>query len=288
MDMYKKIYNGNLRDEYRTDVFKFAHVESCGVHIGAQHITLRVHGRSDWHLLYVESGEMLFEVEGHPVTVGAGGCVIYPPKASQKYEQVSGVCYWIHFSGKCIDEIVMDAGLKSKCVIPSDGASEEIVRIFERMLYRYVANQSLRHLSLASDLLCLLLEIGRVAKNEVTDRDGRLRDLIVHMHKHYAQEIDLDRYAAMAGLSHGRFVHLFKESVGVSPYAYVLELRLSRAAELLLSTNHSVAQVSYAVGFSDPLYFSRRFKKRYQLSPLTFRKEFGHHSPPPTCSTGCD
>ena len=286
--MYKKIYNGNLKDAYRTDVFKFAHVESCGVHIGAQHITLRERGRSDWHLLYVESGEMLFEVDGAPVTVGAGGCVIYPPRIPQKYEQVSGVCYWIHFSGKCIDEIVMDAGLLSKCVIHADGASEEIVRIFERMLYRYAANQPHRHLTLASDLLCLLSEIGRIARDEEVDRDGRLRDVIVHMHKHYGEEIDLDRYAAMVGLSLGRFVHLFKESMGTSPYAYVLELRLTQAAELLLSTDRSVAQIAYAVGFSDPLYFSRSFKRRYQLSPLVFRKELGHHPQNRVRTTGCD
>ena len=286
--MYKKIYNGNLKDEYRTDVFKFAHVESCGVHIGAQHITLRERGRSDWHLLYVESGEMLFEVDGTAVVIGAGGCVIYPPKVPQKYEQLSGVCYWLHFSGKSIDEIVMDAGLKSRYVILDNSASEEIVRIFERMLYRYAANLPLRHLSLASDLVCLLVEIGRVARDETGNRDGRLRDVIVHMHKHYGEEIDLGRYAAMVGLSDGRFVHLFKESMGVSPYAYVLELRLERAAEMLLSTDRSVAEISYAVGFSDPLYFSRRFKKHYLLSPLAFRKEIGHRSKNHTRTTGCD
>ncbi len=286
--MNKTIYNGNLMDQYRSDSFKFAHVESCGVHIGAPHITVREKGRSDYHLLYVESGEMLFEVEGEEVTVGAGGCVIYPPRAPQKYEQISGVCYWTHFSGKCIPEILMDAGLRSKHLIRLDEADREVTRIFERMLYHYAAAQGLRHLSLASDLLSLLLEIGRIARRDGSDPDDRLREVIVQMHKHYAEEIELNEYAAMAGLSLGRFVHLFKECVGSSPYAYVSMLRLERAAELLLSTDQAVGQVAYEVGFSDPLYFSRRFKKQYGLSPNAFRKEIGRRTKPQAPSSGCD
>jgi AraC-like DNA-binding protein len=68
-------------------------------------------------------------------------------------------------------------------------------------------------------------------------------------------------------------MHLFKEVTGTSPYAYVLEQRLIRAAELLLSSDDPVSQISYLVGFSDPLHFSRLFKKKYGLSPEHFRKK---------------
>ena len=288
--MNKTIYNGNLLDIYDTVSFRFAHVASCGVHMDAKHITVRPKGRSDWHLLYVESGEMLCEIENETVAVGAGGFVLYPPQMPQAYEQNGGVCYWVHFSGTAIPEILLEAGIKSRRVLVKDTPRQEVTRIFERMIYRYATNQKLRDLSLSSDLVALLLEIGRiVCEGETAVWDDRLRSVIVHMHRNYSEPIDLEGYAAMAGLSLGRFTHIFKDTVGASPYAYLLDLRLSRAADILLSTDRSVSETAYEVGFSDPLYFSRLFKKRFELSPDRFRKQTGFGFKSHTRrSTGCD
>jgi len=66
-------------------------------------------------------------------------------------------------------------------------------------------------------------------------------------------------------------MHMFKEAMGVSAYSYVLDLRLSKAAELLLSSELSIAEIAYETGFSDPLYFSRIFRKRCGSSPEAFR-----------------
>lgn len=270
--MDKEIYNGNLSDVYNPKTNKFLTVISCGVHMDSKHVTVREIGRSDWHLLYVESGEMLATIDGVCETVSEGDFVIYPPGKPQRYEQRGGVCYWAHFSGINVREILKDAGLYDRVLFRAERVLRSVPRIFERMIYRYATNLKLRELSLSADLVSLLAELGKAADGETSAKvDDRLYPVIVHMNKHCFEEADLDLYAGMVGASRGRFMHIFKEAMGVSAYSYVLDLRIGKAAELLLSDEMSIAQVSYETGFSDPLYFSRIFRKRCGLSPEMFR-----------------
>lgn len=286
----KTVYNGDLHDRYYAS-YKFAAVASCGVHVNARHVTVREKGREDWHLLYVERGELLCEVDGATERIAAGGYVIYPPRVPHRYEQNGGVCYWVHFSGVSIPEIIADAGLKGRYLLPAAFVSSTVTRIFDRMIYRTVARERHRELALTADLIALLAEVGRLRGDErIPDTEERLYRVIVHMHKHCAEPIDLRQYAEMAGLSEGRFMHVFKAATGASPYAYVLGIRLERAADLLLSSELSVAEVAYDAGFTDPLYFSRRFRKRYGASPEKFRKERTERRGrgPRRGSSGCD
>ena len=270
--MEKEIYNGNLSDVYYPRTNKFLTVVSCGVHMDSKHVTVREIGRSDWHILYVESGEMLVTVNGVCENVGEGDFVRYPPGKPQRYEQRGGVCYWAHFSGINVREILKDAGLYDRVLFRAKRVCQSVPRIFDRMIYRYATDLKLRELSLSAELVSLLAELGKAADGDAREEvDERLYPVIVHMNKHCFEETDLDLYAGMVGVSRGRFMHIFKEAMGVSPYSYVLDLRIGKAVELLLSSDMSVAQIAYETGFSDPLYFSRIFRKRCGASPEMFR-----------------
>lgn len=270
--MEKEIYNGNLSDVYDPRTNKFLTVISCGVHMDSKHVTVREIGRRDWHLLYVESGEMLVTIDGVCENVGEGDFVIYPPGKPQRYEQRGGVCYWAHFTGTNVREILKDAGLYDRVLFRTGRGRRPVPRIFDRMIYRYATDLKLRELSLSAELVSLLAELGKAVDGDArAEVDDRLYPVIVHMNKHCFEEADLDLYADMVGVSRGRFMHLFKEAMGVSAYSYIIDLRIGKADELLLSSEMSIAQVAYETGFSDPLYFSRIFRKRRGLSPEMFR-----------------
>ncbi len=85
--------------------------------------------------------------------------------------------------------------------------------------------------------------------------------------------LSLNEYARGAGLSVSQFSHLFKRHYGTSPMAYFTELRIQRAKELLDITHLSIKEVSWKLGFEDPLYFSRLFKKVSGISPTAYRVE---------------
>ena len=67
-----------------------------------------------------------------------------------------------------------------------------------------------------------------------------------------------------------------KLTTGYSPSAYITELRLLRACVLLINTQPlaTIAQVAYSVGFRDPAYFSRAFKRRFGVTPKLLREKW--------------
>ncbi|MDT0318958.1 helix-turn-helix transcriptional regulator [Streptomyces millisiae] len=84
----------------------------------------------------------------------------------------------------------------------------------------------------------------------------------------------VERLAAEAGLSPGRLARLFTRRMGVPPMAYLGRLRAERAAALLIETDLPVAAVGRRVGWPDPNYASRRFRRHFGLSPARYRERF--------------
>lgn len=72
-------------------------------------------------------------------------------------------------------------------------------------------------------------------------------------------------------MSESNFYAVFKKHMGVSPISYINHYRMSIAAERLLETNRTATEIGYSVGISDPLYFSKLFKKTYGITPRGYR-----------------
>jgi AraC family transcriptional regulator len=87
--------------------------------------------------------------------------------------------------------------------------------------------------------------------------------------------ITISELATVAGLSQFHFIRAFKDSVGLSPYQYILSERVRRARELLSESDLSVANVALAVGFSDASQLKRAFRKFVGVTPTAFRRETG-------------
>jgi AraC-like DNA-binding protein len=101
---------------------------------------------------------------------------------------------------------------------------------------------------------------------------GQIREYIAH---HSAEPISLERLATMVGYSSGHLNVLFRKFTGKSLHQHLLEVRLNRARELLESGAYLVSQAAESVGFEDPLYFSKVFRRRFGLKPT----EIARHSP---------
>jgi AraC-like DNA-binding protein len=90
---------------------------------------------------------------------------------------------------------------------------------------------------------------------------------------HAFEQIALREVAAEAGLSPFTLVRQFHAAIGKSPYAYMLELRLARAKELLRTSDRPIRAVAERVGFRDPAYFSRLFASAVGCPPTVFRAD---------------
>lgn len=90
---------------------------------------------------------------------------------------------------------------------------------------------------------------------------------------HLETALKLEDLAAIVKLSVSHFVRAFHKSVGLAPHCYVMRCRLSRAQELLVKTNLTLADIALKTGFSDQSHFTNRFRKLMGLPPRAFRAQ---------------
>jgi AraC family transcriptional regulator len=101
----------------------------------------------------------------------------------------------------------------------------------------------------------------------------KLRQITEWMAEHVAEDLNLDRLAAQAGLSKFHFHRLFKSATGVSPAHYQINLRINLARQLLRETKKSVMDVALDVGYTNPSHFAHLFRKETGLSPSDYRRQ---------------
>lgn len=98
---------------------------------------------------------------------------------------------------------------------------------------------------------------------------------ISYIQSNYNRKISLASVAEHVGLSSGYLCRIFKEETSVSINAYINNLRMMKAGELLKDKNSYIKEVAVSVGFEDQLYFSRLFKRYYGATPSEYRSS-GH------------
>ncbi|GAA0137527.1 bacillibactin transport transcriptional regulator Btr [Paenibacillus sp. YSY-4.3] len=130
---------------------------------------------------------------------------------------------------------------------------------------RYIARQYLQDM-----LEILLAEVQPAAAN---DLHQRIKATLEYMHAYYHEDIRVDKLAAIAQLHPSYYSRVFKKMMFKSPVAYLTDLRMNKAKELLLTTDKSVRDVAAVVGYGDEFYFSRRFKDTSGYSPTFFTRK---------------
>ncbi len=93
------------------------------------------------------------------------------------------------------------------------------------------------------------------------------------MRQNVEREINLQELANRHHVGYSYFRKMFKKFTGVSPGQYHLQLKIMRAKDLLISTDKSIKEISYELGFQSIYYFSKIFKNKEGTSPTQFRKK---------------
>ncbi len=104
-------------------------------------------------------------------------------------------------------------------------------------------------------------------------RQQAVNKAICHMEENLTKELSVEEIAGKAGLSASYLSRLFKESTGLSPWDYLLRLRLEKAKELLASSSASIAEVALRSGFCDSSHMAKTFKRLEGRSPKDCRPE---------------
>lgn len=97
-----------------------------------------------------------------------------------------------------------------------------------------------------------------------------IEEAIAYINRHYMNPLTLDELAELHGMSPKRFSYYFHKYTGFRPIDYVIHYRMERASELLKVGNFPISDIAVSVGYANPLYFSRVFKKKFGVSPSAY------------------
>lgn len=125
------------------------------------------------------------------------------------------------------------------------------------------------------DLLCRHLDVtpGSFGLQRFNHKQARLQTMMQYIHDHYMEDVTLETIAASASISKSGALHIFQSGIHISPVAYLIQYRLSQAAEQLYTTQKPVSAIAEETGFSSAGYFCRKFRQHYHMSPNAYRRK---------------
>lgn len=100
-----------------------------------------------------------------------------------------------------------------------------------------------------------------------------LKDMISFINQNFQEKISLDDIAKAGKVGKTGCCTIFKRYINKTPNEFLTDLRLRKSIELLTSTDKTVLEICYEVGFSSPSYFTETFHKNYACPPSEYRKE---------------
>lgn len=206
--------------------------------------------------------------------------VLYRPKEEQRYYYY-GVdhteVYWVHFTGNNVTNILRNYGFPEKSHVIHTGTSLEYKKIFLQMIQELKLCKPYYEKILVYYLEYLFILISRLQETKPRKKSAFLMDemdkAVTYFHSNYNLSINIEDYAKQHGMSVSWFIRNFKDYTGATPAQYILSLRISNAQSLLESTTYNITEIASIVGYDNPLYFSRLFKKHCGVSPKEFRKQ---------------
>ena len=277
-------YSANLQDD---DVYH-GHRETslpltincCGyIRFGDFNVALE-RTRMDSYLIYLINGLGHYRLNDEYQTIDAGNIVLYRPGSHQDYfyrADEHTELYWIHFSGTTMEQMLDSLGFMENGAYKV-GIHADQIQLFERIIQEVQLMKPHAPLLCIGYLIELLSVFARATQMVGCSPDGQdtMDTVIRSMNVSFDKDIPIGQYAEMAGMNAYRFIRQFRKATMLSPVRYIEKLRMAHAKELLCNSMLTVSEISGIVGYNDPFYFCRVFRKNAGSAPSRFREEARH------------
>lgn len=263
------------------DTSKSLIVTSCGyyrVHSRPVVSTERPTGRRDYQLLYIAKGKGHFYFDGKEQIITEGNMILYRPNEVQMYYYYAPdktEAYWVHFTGRHVESILEFYELPETENVFYTGTSPDYQWMYRQMIqelqlcranYEELLSLMLRHIFI---MINRYIVEGRKASSDIQNEIERATH---YFNENYNKPLNIDEYAESRHMSTCWFIRSFKQILKVTPMQYILSLRMANAQSLLETSEYNISEIAEAVGYDNPLYFSRLFHKHIGVSPSEYRK----------------
>ena len=238
------------------------------------------HSHPHYEIYYLTKGSRSFFLSNSLQKINAPNIVVIPPHVMHKTEGGAFERINVNVSNEYLED--WEKEILEKIALthlkPDQAQNDDLSRIVDG-LFRTDRKSKNGEKIFHTIISCLFLSLSSVAKSK--DSYTKLEKFVVpsfvlnvidFLTQHYAEKISLDTLSKKFFVSKTTIIYNFKKYVNASPIDFLVNLRITKAKEKLLSTDLSVNEISEACGFSSPNYFGLIFKQKEGLSPAFYRK----------------
>jgi AraC-like DNA-binding protein len=239
----------------------------------------------DYYLIhYVISGKGVFSYQGEEYELGAGDSFVIDPEQLISYvsDETDPWHYcWIAFTGEQAASLVASTGVNPLQPIIHNTRNRHIPVLFRHIQQALRSKKSNAQLKSIGYLLLLLGEYCEtLSASTITgvvtevESDRIVQQAIHYLSTQYAEPITIELMAESLGYNRAYLSRMFKRHTKVTPVTFLLKLRVDKARLLLRERLElTIEQIASSVGFYDPLYFSKQFRRWYGVSPSEYRNQ---------------
>jgi AraC family transcriptional regulator, arabinose operon regulatory protein len=234
-------------------------------------------------LFYCVDGSGWYKIGNKKFTVSPNEFFMLPQNVEHAYgssEKDPWSIYWVHFGGEMSASFNAMHAVKKHfhpCQIKS---SNEIFKLFTKLYETLELGYSTSNLLFAnmclSHFLSLFIFNGKYFSVASSQKPDVIDNAILFMQEHIHENITLDELSKHYQYSPSRFSNLFKQKTGYAPIDYFSQMKMQRASQQLDFTDGSIKSIALSLGYDDPYYFSRKFRKIIGMSPSNYRDKKKH------------
>ncbi|MBO5487258.1 MAG: AraC family transcriptional regulator [Eubacterium sp.] len=241
--------------------------------------------REEYIIHFICEGKGIYEVNGKTYSLSKGDFFVIPPK-TEVYYKADDACpwdyLWVGFEGIKSITYLKNAGIDSEHLTGHYQNTSYILACIQQMMLARTLTYH-NELKRQAALLQILAALIEVHHDTLSDEEQHeyphriyLQQALDYMNTHLQENIKISSIASHIGIDRSYLANIFKSTLEISPQEYLLTLRMNRAADLLQNTDQKITVIANEVGYSDPLTFTKMFKRIKGMSPSEWRHTRNH------------
>lgn len=253
-----------------------------------------IHWHEEMEITIINKGKSEYKIDLKSYVLEQGDLLIIKPFSLHSLSQLNNITmYWqtIVFNLNMLNSAVTDGCLikyfapilnneNQLPIIIKQGTKgyDELLSTLTKIFKCYDLKDTAFELELKSLLFyffSILYKYDLIVKNKSTflssDATIKIKNILNYIQKNYMHDLSIKDIALTCNFSEYHFMRFFKKHIGMTCIEYINTYRLEVASKLLDTTDQSIMDIAFEVGFNNVSYFNKIFKNKYKLTPKEFR-----------------